>query len=106
MDSTQIATLRDTFEQCRFEFDGAEAWRARDLMRLLGYTGSSGWQKFHSNVIARAWQSCKQSDRDPARNFVVEDGSEPWSPERIFTRSGKKSGRGRPSEDIILTRFR
>jgi DNA-damage-inducible protein D len=105
LDSTQIATLRDTFEQCRFEFDGEEAWRARDLMRLLGYTGKNVWQRFRNNVVVRAWQSCAQSERDPARNFLVADGSRAWDPERIFTTSGEKSGRGRPSEDIILTRF-
>jgi hypothetical protein len=37
--SKTIAALRDTFERCRFEFEGEEAWRARDLMRLLAYTG-------------------------------------------------------------------
>jgi DNA-damage-inducible protein D len=104
-DSTQIATLRDTFEQCRFEFDGEEAWRARDLMRLLGYTGKNVWQRFRNNVVVRAWHSCAQSERDPARNFLVADGSQPWKPDLIFTSLGEKSGRGRPSEDIILTRF-
>lgn len=105
LDGKKIAALKAAFEQCRFEFDSEEAWRARDLMRLLGYAGGSKWQKFRNNVITRAWQSCAKSDRDPAKNFLVEDGSEAWGPTRIFTRSGKNSGRGRPSEDVIVTRF-
>src|SRR5262245_53187274 len=105
MNSKQIAKLRETFEQCRFEFEGEEAWRARDLMRLLGYTGQNVWQRFRNNVVTRAWQSCAQSERDPATNFLVQDGSNAWWPDRIFTTSSEKSGRGRPSEDIIVTRF-
>jgi hypothetical protein len=51
----KIARLYTTFEECRFEHDGADAWRARDLMPRLGY---ANWQNFRE-AIRRALQSCQ-----------------------------------------------
>jgi DNA-damage-inducible protein D len=97
----KIAALRDTFEKFRFEFEGQEAWRARDLMRLLDY---KNWQDFR-NAVSRGWTACGQSGRDPAANFLTGDGTAPWHPDRIIRGVPNKSGRGAPAEDVILTRF-
>lgn len=99
-DKLEMARLYATFEECRFEHDGTEAWRARDLMPRLGY---ATWRSFRE-AIRRAWQSCETAGIDPHVNFLVGDGSGPWSPEEVFAESSKNPLGGRPSEDAILTR--
>lgn len=115
-ESQALARLFASFEDCRFEHDGADAWRARGLMPLLGY---ANWQNFRE-AIRRARASCASAGIDPAVNFLVADGSMAWTPEEVFTESSKnpqggpsdgifrestKNSRGgRPSEDVILTR--
>lgn len=96
----EIARLFTSFEGHRFEHDGAEAWRARDLMPLLGYTQ---WRNFRE-PIKRAWESCEPIGIDPALNFVVSNGSRPWAPDEVFADARKNPEGGRPSEDVILTR--
>ena len=98
--ATEVAQLFKSFEDCRFEHEGADAWRARALMSHLGY---AKWQTFRE-AIRRAWQSCSTAGIDPATNFLVGDGSAPWAPEEVFTSSSKNPQGGRPSEDVILTR--
>ena len=97
---TEVAQLFRSFEDCRFEFEGTEAWRARELMPLLGYTQ---WRNFRE-AIRKAWESCKASGVEPALNFLIGDGSQPWSPEEVFADASKNPQGGRPSEDVILTR--
>jgi DNA-damage-inducible protein D len=97
---TEVAQLFRSFEDCRFEFEGTEAWRARDLMPLLGYTQ---WRNFRE-AVRKAWESCKTSGVEPALNFLIGDGSQPWSPEEVFADARKNPEGGRPSEDVILTR--
>jgi DNA-damage-inducible protein D len=99
--NSEIARLFASFEECRFEHAGADAWRARDLMPRLGY---ERWENFRE-VIRRAWQSCEAAGIDPAANFLVGDGSRPWSPAgEVFREATKNPQGGRPSEDVILTR--
>lgn len=68
---SEVAKLFATFEDCKFNHDGVEAWRARDMMVLLGY---ATWQKFR-DALKRAWQSCSVAGVDPSTNFLVLDGS-------------------------------
>jgi DNA-damage-inducible protein D len=96
-----IAKLFTSFEDCRFEHDGVEAWSARKLMPLFGY---ANWQNFR-DAIKRAWESCGAAEGDPTKNFIVGDGSEAWHPEGVFTDPSKNPLGGRPSEDVILTRL-
>lgn len=97
---TEVATLFASFEDCKFNLDGSEAWRARDIMGLLGY---ATWQKFRV-AINRAWDSCESVGIAAENNFLVTDGSGPWNPDEVFTAAGKNPQGGRPSEDVILTR--
>jgi DNA-damage-inducible protein D len=100
-EKTEVAKLFQTFEDCRFEHDGVEAWRARDLMLLLGYPR---WREFRPAIV-RAWNSCKSIDIDPERNFIAHADLAPWDPEeKVFGVDPKNPGGGRPSEDVILTR--
>jgi DNA-damage-inducible protein D len=99
-DKNEVAKLFATFEECRFLHDGADAWRARDLMARLGY---ANWQNFRE-AIRRAWTSCEAAGVDPASNFLVGDSSQPWKPEEVFTGASKNPQGGRPGEDVILTR--
>jgi DNA-damage-inducible protein D len=101
LNGKKIATLTKTFEGHRMEIGGIEAWSCRALMTSLGY---KTWQNFRT-AIERAWVACKNSARDPAANFLVTDGSEPWVPDRIFSGPTKNSKRGRPQEDVIVTRY-
>ena len=98
--NTQIARLFASFESCKFEFDGTEAWSARQLMPMLGY---AAWQDFR-NAVKRAWDSCNAAGLDCAANFLVSDGSAAWSPAEVFRDAPKNPMGGRPSEDVILTR--
>jgi DNA-damage-inducible protein D len=97
---TEVAKLFTSFEDCRFEHDGADAWRARELMPRLGY---SRWENFRE-AIGRAWQSCDAAGIDPKANFLVGDGSAAWTPGEVFRDATKNPQGGRPSEDVILTR--
>ncbi len=98
--NNEVAKLFASFEDCKFNHDGVEAWRARDLMVLLRY---AAWQDFR-NAVKRAWESCATVGLDPALNFLVGDGSAAWSPEQVFRGAPKNPQGGRPSEDVILTR--
>lgn len=98
--SSEISLIFKSFEDCCFEHDGAEAWRARDLMALLGY---EKWERFRG-AINRAYESCAEAKVDPSLNFMVGDGSKPWAPDEVFPTSGKNPEGGRPGEDVILTR--
>lgn len=81
--------------------DAPEAWRARDLMRLFEY---SNWQNFRK-VLARAYAACEgAAQASPADHFWRPDG-QPWNPEEVFTDSSKNPEGGRPSEDVILSRY-
>jgi DNA-damage-inducible protein D len=99
-DKSEISRLFASFEECCFQHDGADAWRARDLMHGLGYVR---WENFRE-AIKRAWQSCETAGIDPARNFLVGDGSIAWAPDEVFRGLTKNPQGGRPSEDVILTR--
>jgi DNA-damage-inducible protein D len=101
LDKKQITTLTKTFEESRMEFGGTEAWSCRTLMRLLGY---KTWQNFRT-AIERGWVACKNADRDPSAHFLSADCSEPWAPDRILSASTKNSKRGRPQEDVVVTRY-
>lgn len=98
----QIEALLAAFEDVRHENKaGTELWYCRDLMRLFEYAKWSNFRK----VIERAWMACREAHTDPSGHFVQADGSAPWTPESFFTDPGKKSGRGRPSEDVIVSRY-
>src|SRR5688572_6602112 len=97
----EIARLFASFEDCRFEHHGADAWRARDLMPRLGY---ARWENFRE-AIHRAWQSCEAAGIEPRLNFLTSDGAQPWDPiGEVFREPTKNPQGGRPSEDVILTR--
>ena len=99
--NTEVAKLFASFEDCKFDHQGTEAWRARDLMGGLGYLT---WEGFR-DAIERAWQSCAASGNDPAINFLVGDGSKPWRPDgEVFRMNSKNPQGGRPKEDVILMR--
>jgi DNA-damage-inducible protein D len=101
-EKTDIAKLFSCFEDCRFEQDGVEAWSARKLMPLFGYTN---WQNFRE-AIKRAWESCQTSgSSDPAKNFLAGNATAVWHPGEVFTDVSKNPLGGRPSEDVILTRL-
>lgn len=99
--SKEIAKLFASFEDAKFAYDGTEAWRARDLMPLLGY---DKWERFRS-AIERAWESCESVGVTPGTNFLRGDSSNAaWVPGEVFPTAGKNLKGGRPSEDVILTR--
>src|SRR5262245_50805800 len=99
-EKTEITQLFASFEECRFEHQGVDAWRARSLMPLLGYIQ---WRNFRE-AIKKAWESCKSAGIDPQLNFLIGDGGLPWDPEEVFADVSKNPLGGRPSEDVILTR--
>ena len=98
--NTEVAKLFSSFEDCCFQHEGTEAWRARDLMLLLGY---AAWQDFR-NAIKRAWESCGAAGIDSGSNFRIGDGSDAWAPEQVFRGVPKNSKGGAPREDVLLTR--
>jgi DNA-damage-inducible protein D len=98
--NADVANLFASFEERRFDFNGIDSWRARDLMGGLGYRT---WEGFR-DVISRAWQACESAGIETALNFLVGDGSHPWSPEGVFRQQSKNPQGGRPSEDVILSR--
>src|SRR5262245_21100614 len=105
VDPANIGKLRERFEDKKFSCDGVEAWSARDLQRLLGY---AKWEDFKF-TIERAIESCRRTNRDPKRHFVLVANKLNLSKHRIFRGIfldvQKKSGRGRPKENMILSRF-
>ncbi len=98
--NTEVAKLFATFEDCKFDHQGTEAWRARGLMGHLGY---DKWERFRGS-IKRAWESCAAAGIDEAANFLLGDGSAPWHPDKIFPGAGKDKQRGPAPEDVLLTR--
>ena len=99
-EKTEIAKLCCSFEECRFEHDGVDAWLARKLMPLFGY---DRWENFR-NALEKAWESCVSAGIDPEANFLRSDGVTPWKPEEVFRDTTKNPQGGRPGEDVILTR--
>ena len=98
---TEIVTLFVSFEECRFDHEGTDAWRARVMMPLLGYPR---WREFRP-VVERAWEACRAAEIDPAKQFLTGDGLNPWDPgDQVFGVDPKNPQGGRPSEDVILTR--
>ncbi len=98
--NTEVAGLFASFEDCKFNHHGAEAWMARRLMGLLGY---DRWENFRE-AIKRAWESCEVAKIDPEISFLSGDGSASWDPKKVFRDATKKPQGGRPSEDVILSR--
>ena len=94
------AKLFSSFEECCFQQDSQDAWRARDIMGGLGY---AQWRRFR-DALARAYQSCEATGDDPSLHFRIGDGSSAWTPGEVFADAGKNPKGGRPSEDVILTR--
>lgn len=90
-----------SFEELCFQHNGADAWRARDLMKGFGY---STWDKGFREVIRRAWEACVAADIDPDGHFLTGDGMQPWTPEGVFREASKNPLGGRPSEDVLLSR--
>ncbi|CAA2141036.1 hypothetical protein [Hyphomicrobium sp. ghe19] len=98
---SEIAKLTSAFEEQRFTMDGVEAWSARGLMPLFGY---ESWQNFQS-AIDRAVTACTSAGKDASRHFIPVVGDLDITGDRIFNGVIKKSGRGRPPEGMILSRF-
>ncbi|MGH6815449.1 MAG: BRO family protein [Hyphomicrobiaceae bacterium] len=105
VDLTNLPKLRERFEDKRFTFDGVEAWSARDLQVLLGY---DRWENFRV-AIDRAMESCRRTKHDPKRHFVPVASKLSLSRDKIFRGifrdATKNSGRGRPREEMILSRY-
>lgn len=98
--NTEVARLFASFDDCKFDHNGAEAWAARSLMAPLGY---DRWENFRE-AVKRAWESCEAAGIESAANFLVGDGSMPWTPDKVFRDATKNPQGGRPSENVILTR--
>ncbi len=98
--NTEVVRLFASFEDCKFDHHGTEAWTARSLMAPFGY---DRWENFRE-AIKRALESCVASGIDPAANFLLGDGSDPWVPDKVFRGATKNPQGGRPSEDVIMTR--
>ncbi len=75
------------FEVIKVRIKDTECWSARELMPLLGY---EKWETF-SNVIQKAQTACANSGQAVDKHF--------------FPITGKNDGKGRPSEDFMLTRY-
>lgn len=103
-DDKTIDGLMQAFEDAALlpdTLDAPEAWRARDLMRLFDY---DRWENFRK-VLERAFSACKGAGQtDPAAHFWRPDG-QPWVPEEVFRDATKNPQGGRPSEDVILSRY-
>jgi DNA-damage-inducible protein D len=101
-DDSAMDALMKAFEAAAFEIgDDEHCWLARDLMHLFEYTE---WRNFR-NVVAKAWTACKEASlADPARHFVAL-GGRAWHPDEVFVETNKNPQGGRPSEDVILSRY-
>lgn len=66
VDSEKISRLKAIFEDKSIDFDGVEAWLARDLQKLLKYTE---WRNF-LNVVSRAKEACQRAGADIDDHFV------------------------------------
>jgi DNA-damage-inducible protein D len=95
-----ISRMFLSFEDLCFQHNGADAWRARDLMDRFGYTK---WENFRA-VLHRAWESCLAAEVAPALHFLTGDGAQPWEPGEVFPDARKNPSGGRPREDVILSR--
>jgi DNA-damage-inducible protein D len=95
-----VSRLFLSFEELCFQHNGADAWRARDLMAGLGYTK---WENFRT-ALQRAWQACMAAEVDPAGHFLTGDGGHGWEPDVVFPDARKNPQGGRPREDVILSR--
>lgn len=98
---SEVSKLLTTFESLRFSCDGVDAWSARSLMALFEY---DRWENFR-NALDRAIEACRTAGKDPERHFIPAAGDLDITDERIFRGVTKKSGRGRPREEMILSRY-
>lgn len=97
----KLTNYLSSFENTKFDFNGVEAWRARDIMPLLGY---DTWRSFR-NAITRAHEACIASGTAPSKHFLSYDGTNEWTPSEVFADAGKNPKGGRPKEDLILSRL-
>lgn len=95
-----VSRMFASFEELCFQHNGADAWRARDLMSGLGYTK---WENFRA-VLQRAWEACIAAEIDPALHFLTGDGAHEWEPDEVIPDARKNPQGGRPREDVILSR--
>ncbi len=79
------------FDAIRMADDRGEYWMARELMKPLGY---DRWENFRDS-IERARQACHNSGQGEENHFFVTSRNKP----------GQTKGRGRPAEDVRLTRY-
>lgn len=98
---SEIAKLHASFESLRFTCEGVDAWSGRDLMDLLTY---DRWENFRT-AVDRAIDTCRTNGKNPERHFLPAEGELNISTDRIFRGVTKKSGRGRPREEMILSRY-
>ena len=92
MDKKTIYAMKNAFDEIVkiIQEEAVEFWYARDLMALLGY---DRWENFHK-AIARAIDSCKASEIEPADHF------------RSVTKMVQiGSGAERAVKDYMLTRY-
>lgn len=85
-----VMRLMRTFEEKAGEYDGVEAWSARDLQKLLSY---SEWKSF-ARVVSRAKEACRTA------GILVEDHFIETS-----TTIEKDDGSFEEGVDIVLTRY-
>jgi DNA-damage-inducible protein D len=101
-DDATIDGLMKAFEDAVWATEDGDAfWWARDLMRLFEYTE---WRNFRA-VVVKAWTACKAAGHDPAQHFALPDLSAPWDPDGVFVEVNKNPQGGRPSEDVLVTRY-
>jgi DNA-damage-inducible protein D len=80
---------QSAFEAIRHEDEQGEYWLARELAKVLGYTGKDAWKNFE-RVITEA---------------RIAAASQAYDVAILFAEVGKKSSGGRPAQDYRLTRF-
>jgi hypothetical protein len=100
--ATVDGLMRD-FESVAHETDdGIEFWYASDLMRLFEY---SRWGKFRP-VVLKTWLACKNAGHDPSGHFLNALGTAHWEPDgEVLHREVQNPQGGRPTEDVLLTRY-
>jgi len=91
MDRTLIRSLHRRFEEAATQYEGVEAWFARDLQTLLEY---DDWRNF-LRVIEKAKIACSNSEQDPSNHFVdvtkmvpIGSGTEREVPDILVSRYG------------------